>query len=369
MINRTKILHIIDDEKFVPYCQATFNLKELKNSYITSKELADYHHNLILFDLVIIHYLEYQTSKFLNDSSLSIPVIWFCWGGDVFDLGIFFNKFVLNRTKALRVKLAFRSNFRLGLITLAKTLSPKIFNMNSASLEIIQSIDQVDVVVPVVPGDYWILKNSFDIKPPLFHLNYVNPIFEQENYTELISNNILLGNSANFTSNHVEAINSLSKLHLGNRKVIIPLNYGDTFSKEYVFNYANKMLPNHTECITDFLPFEDYQQILASCSILVMNHLRQQAIGNLVQGIMNGANIYLNNTSTVYKFLKSKDLIVSEMDDLKNLRDLNEEEKEFNRMRCIEIFGQEQQHEKVKELITFALQKKLVKSPEVQESF
>lgn len=366
MSRTTNILHIIDDKKFIPYCQATFNLEELKNSYITSQELANYRHNLTSFDLVIIHYLEYQTSKFLNDSSLSIPVIWFCWGGDVFDLGIFFNRFVLNRTKALRVKLAFRSNFRLGLITLAKTLSPKIFNMNSASLEVIRAIDQIDVMVPVVPGDYWILKNTFDIKPALFHLNYVNPIFEQKNPTELTSNNILLGNSANFTSNHIEAINSLSKLDLGSRKVIIPLNYGDTFSKEYICDYANNVLPNHTQCITDFLSFEDYQKILASCSILVMNHMRQQAVGNLVQGIMNGANIYLNKTSTVYEFLKSERFIVSEMDDLGNLRGLNEEEKEFNRMRCIEVFGQEQQHQKVKELITFALQKKYgVNSPAV----
>ena len=353
----TSILHIIDDKKFIPYCEATFTLEELNNSYLTSEELEENHHLFKSADVVVIHYLQYRTSLFLNNYSIEKHIIWFCWGGDVFDLGIFFNKFVLRKTWLLRIKLAFQNNIRLGLITLAKSLLPNLFNMNSAALEIIQSIDRVNIVVPVVPGDYWVLKNNFNIKPALFHLNYVNPIFEQKVYSELTSNNILLGNSANFTSNHIEAIKGLSKLDLGSRKVIIPLNYGDIHSRDYISDFAKKNLPNNAECLTNFLPFEDYQNILSSCSIFVMNHLRQQAVGNIVQGIMNGANIYLNKSSTVYQFLKGKGFIVSEMGELRGLRCLNNQEKEFNKVKCIEVFGKEQQHKKVRELINFAIQK------------
>lgn len=356
MNRKIVILHVIDDQKFISYCKATFQIKDLENLFIKSQELHEDHQLIKIADVLIIHYLQNNLAYFLLNSSLPIPVIWFCWGGDVFDLGIFYNNFVFGKTKRLRVRLAFQNNFAVGIRTLAKTLFPRVFNMDKTTRTIIDAINKVDVVVPVMPGDYQLLKKVFKIKPALFHLNYVNPIFEQENQG-IKSNNILVGNSANFTSNHLEAIDRLSKMDLGNRKIIIPLNYGDEFSRNYVCQYAKKKIPNNVECITEFLPFKDYQKVLFTCSIVIMNHLRQQAVGNIVQAILNGANVYLNRSSTVYQFLKEQDFKISEMDELTELRDLNQQEREFNRSKCLEVFGAERQHKKVKELIQLALRK------------
>lgn len=119
-----------------------------------------------------------------------------------------------------------------------------------------------------------------------------------------LGRDLLLGNSAVPTNNHVEAINRLSTIDLGGRKIITPLSYGNADYREMVCRYGKAKLGDLFEPITEFLPLAEYQELLSRCGIVVMNHLRQQAFGNLIPMLMNGATIFMNETPLYRAFKK-----------------------------------------------------------------
>ncbi|MBK7480393.1 MAG: hypothetical protein IPI69_12210 [Bacteroidales bacterium] len=47
-----------------------------------------------------------------------------------------------------------------------------------------------------------------------------------------------------------------------------------------------------------------YTRTLQSCGIAIMNHYRQQAVGNILMMIWLGSKVYLSPLSTLYTYLK-----------------------------------------------------------------
>ncbi|MEQ9583501.1 MAG: TDP-N-acetylfucosamine:lipid II N-acetylfucosaminyltransferase, partial [Arenibacter sp.] len=234
---------------------------------------------------------------------------------------------------------------------LIPTLADKLQN-NS---EVICSLDKINIVVPVMPGDYHLMNQKYGLKAPMFHLNYVNPIFDESQITLNIGDNILLGNSASYSNNHLESIDLLSEMDLGNRHVIIPLSYGDKKYGEYINSYAKKKLEDKVICLMEFVPLEDYFKLLESCPIVIMNHLRQQAVGNIVPMLAKGSHVYLQLKSSLYQFLKENGFVVSSIDEVKSIRELTNEEKIKNAKLCVTFFGKKTQHRKVETLLKTVL--------------
>lgn len=342
------ILHVIDDEKFVPYCRETFAVKGFNNNYCSSDA---FHQSFSRqYHLIVIHGLNFKKAKVLLTLNDLPKVVWFMWGADAFCFGKFYNKFLLSGSKKLRIKLAFKENVNFGFKTLIKTLKPSLIDKEEHYSILIKALLKIDVIVPVVPGDYDLLRGSYNINATMCHLSYVNPIFKQEIKIPSEQNNILIGNSASLTSNHYEVIKKIGELDLGSRRVIIPLNYGNEAYGDYITAYAKKKLSN-VKCLRDFLPFEAYKKTLSTCGVVIMNHTRQQAVGNIVQALMHGSHLYLNEKSSVYQYLKNEKFIISDIKDLAKLRNLNEQEKKYNKEKCLVVFGKKAQHQKVIELV------------------
>lgn len=350
-----KILHIINDEKFISYCKATFVTDNIENTFAKSEDF-DSTANTSNFHFIIIHYLSTNSAKVLNNNQFNIPIIWFLWGGDGFLLGKFSNSFLFPKTKLLLLKQAFREGFGNGAKTLLKFIIPTWADNLQNNREVIQSFDKINVVVPVMPGDYHLMKQQYDLKAPMFHLNYVNPVLNEFQSTFISGNNILLGNSASYTNNHLEIIDLLSKIDLGNRRIIIPLSYGNSKYAIYINDYAKQKLGERALCMLDFIPIIEYFEILENCGIVIMNHLRQQAVGNIVPMLAKGAHIYLQTESSLYKFLNEKGFMLSSIGDMKIIRELTREEKLRNKELTIAHFGKETQHKKVETLLKTLLQ-------------
>ena len=49
---------------------------------------------------------------------------------------------------------------------------------------------------------------------------------------------------------------------------------------------------------------DEYNKMLSTCSVAIMNHYRQQAVGNIIALVYSGAKVYLSSQNTVYHFLK-----------------------------------------------------------------
>jgi hypothetical protein len=115
---------------------------------------------------------------------------------------------------------------------------------------------------------------------------------------------ILLGNSASFTSNHLDAFELLAKLDLTGRRVVCPLSYGDADYAKAVAEAGRDRLGDTFMPLHDFMPIDEYNRLMESCGVVVMNHLRQQAMGNIMTALWLGAKVYLNETTTVWRYLR-----------------------------------------------------------------
>lgn len=345
------ILHSfpIKEDKFKLPCTLLFNMDNISNTYVDELSLAI---NFNQFDFIILHSLRQNDCLFLLKNQLTIPVIWFFWGGEFFNNGKFHSVFLLNRTKRFRRKLFFNLGVVKGIKLLVKETMPWLINLSNAKSVKLATLKNINYIVPVVPGDYYLLKNIYDFKARLFHLNYGNPLAELDSLKNVNGRNIFLGNSSSYTNNHFDAIDDLARIDLEGRKVIIPLSYGDTILAECVSEYAkNKLGENKVFILKEFMSFADYNDILLSCEIVIMNHKRQQAVGNIVQSLLNGSHIYLRMESTVYQYLEDCGFKISGFNNIKILSGLSHEDVHLNRELSKKIFGSELQHQKLQSLI------------------
>lgn len=130
--------------------------------------------------------------------------------------------------------------------------------------------------------------------------------------------NILVGNSAHQTNNHIDILKLLSKHNLEKRKVIVPLSYGDVDYREKLITYGKNILGNSFVPLVDFIPLDEYNSIISSCNVVIMNHIRQQALGNIGTALYQGAHVFLNPASPVYRFFKERDALVHSIHDLES---------------------------------------------------
>lgn len=337
------------EHKFKEYCQLTFNLDNINNTFVD--ELSN-DINLKNYHIIVLHSLRFNDCLFLINNKIDIPVIWFFWGGEFFNDGKFYNYFILDKTKAVRRKIYFEYNLFRGIKQYIKESFPLIIDLSRANRVKLAAIKKLNIIVPVVKGDCDILKKRYKIKAECYHLNYVNPLVESEKFNNITGKNILLGNSATFSNNFFEAIDQLIQLNIDERKVIIPLSYGDKKLAEYVEKYAlDKIGEEKTIILKEFMSYSDYNKILLTCEIVIMNHIRQQAVGNIVQSLINGSHVYLRRESSVYKYLIECKFKISAINDTKMLNGLTNEEIIYNRNLAKKIFGSEIQHKKLKNLI------------------
>jgi hypothetical protein len=65
------------------------------------------------------------------------------------------------------------------------------------------------------------------------------------------------------------------------------------------------------------MALESYLQILRGCGFVIMNHIRQQALGNIITMLYLGARIFLRTDNPIYQELQECGFYLNRMDDLK----------------------------------------------------
>jgi dTDP-N-acetylfucosamine:lipid II N-acetylfucosaminyltransferase len=133
------------------------------------------------------------------------------------------------------------------------------------------------------------------------------PIFNDE--SSLHSSkclNILIGNSANDSNNHIDALHALMSFKNENLRLILPLNYGQNEGK-HGFWYRNQVIKEAKKifgeakilALTDMIPFTEYQNLMNSVDIAIMNHNRQQAVGNIIALLAQGKKVYMKTDKNI----------------------------------------------------------------------
>ena len=99
-------------------------------------------------------------------------------------------------------------------------------------------------------------------------------------------NNIQLGNSSSFSNNHIEALHILKNFNLTGRKIITPLNYGNLRYGNITQRIGSKLFKDEFHPLTKSLERNEYVSYMNSCGFIIMNHYRQQGLGNITLGML-----------------------------------------------------------------------------------
>ncbi len=300
--------------------------------------------------------------------------MWFIWGYDFYlnwqplnrhlydsDTLLFLNKKITETS--FKDKLIF-NKFSFWLFHTFKDknflLPKKVNNIlgNAYITEFYKAIQKIDIVVPVVPNEYKLVK-GLKINPSYAPFSYdclENILNDKINDTVLDAKNILIGNSGDPSNNHISAFKRIAKFDLKERKVIVPLSYGG--SKEYidyVIAKGNYYFGENFVPLKKFMPLQEYNQLISSCGFVIFNHIRQQAVGNIITLGYMGAKFFLNEKSPVYKYYKSlglhlystKTILLAELNE-----NLSQEKYNVNKNIFFEIYSEKAVKEKILKLFS-----------------
>lgn len=325
------ILHIVSDNIFVDMAYRVFEtvypgknefilaernnkLKYIKNTpvdyvhrlNIIKKSFSD---NLKNYEMVILHGMDDFKMQCVLKADSSIKFVWIGFGGDYYKHSILSDELLLPKT--LKLKEELENFYKLNqmankfLFKLKKLIKKILFEENNE----LETINKIKFFSPVLKEEFNLVKEKVpNFKPKYLSWNYGSledliKGFEGFGVTE---QNILLGNSASFSNNHLDAIEFLSKIDLEGKKVICPLSYGDLNYGKSILVAGNETWGKNFIPLIDFMPIDKYIELISSCSIVIMNHLRQQALGNIITMMYLGAKVFLDERNILYHFFKNE---------------------------------------------------------------
>lgn len=384
-----KILHLATDDKFLDHALPVFeavypNSNEVivisgssELRYVKSKvdkvikptnwyNFNSSSRNRTLFiggDIVVCHSLSDYSYRMFSFIPKETPVIWLGWGFDYYSL-LDDLSLLLPKTQAMKSALQ--------PVTISMKLrkrTKKILTTLGLMKSMRDAIKRVAIFAPVLPNEYEMVKAAVHMKsfPQYARWNYGtiedNLIkgFENESVD---GNDILVGNSASFTCNHIESFEFLSQIPLENRQIISPLSYGDAAYRREIAKVGRGYFEDNFVPLVDFMPADDYIARIKSCGYVIMNHVRQQALGNIVIMLYLGARVFLREENPVYPFMVEHGVILSTIQELEKnpiliSTKLSQSEQHINKTFVSQYWGREQALTNTMNLISSVVNEKM----------
>lgn len=167
--------------------------------------------------------------------------------------------------------------------------------------------------------------------------------------------NLLLGNSATATNNHLEMFELVRRhVDLQGRQVIVPLSYGDANYRRVILQAGEQMLGAAFVPLVDYMSRDRYIEILSSCGFALMNHVRQQAVGNINISALLGARIFLNRRNPLHRWLGALGMPLGDIERL-DLQPLSNAERDAQMTLISQDMSRTAQRERTRQLLDVAL--------------
>jgi hypothetical protein len=392
-----KFIHVFDDEKFVNHAIAIFNsLDNVTSEYyvIKDNENTPFKHtnpalikkNIISTDsgfqefintlekendniVLLIHALSTRKQEIIKRLNTQVLLVWFIWGVDLY-----------NVWKPLKYKIFEKETFKFvfrnytfsSIVINCLFFKYNLYKVLKKQSKIFKSLyytttQKIDVVVPVLPTEmkYLLNLNKNFIYAPFTYGSLELLLGSLINESAVGARNILVGNSSTAANNHIEAFKKLSKINLGDRKVIVPLSYGDKGEYlDFVIKNGKKYLGDNFYPITDFMPLDQYNALILSCGTAIFNHIRQQSVGNIIVMAYFGSRLFFNEKGVAYKYYKSQGLKINTLNEFNETllnTQVNEVDYIFNKEQMKALYSQEAVENKVRKLADILLSHPIIR--------
>lgn len=244
---------------------------------------------------IYIHYLPYGPSLpfWALYSIFSNKLVWIYWGGDIYAY----------KEKGISYKHRFYEFCRKIIIKNLKNISgflhedfeviKKVYNTNA---------DYTKIIYPL-PVDFSILEQKIKEAHP--------------KADSIIS--ILAGNSADPSNNHLELFSIIEKYKDEEIQIICPLSYGqDKAYVSRVLKEGERIFGDKFRPLLHFLSPSEYSKVLQKVDVAIMNHERQQGLGNLISILWLRKKVFVRSDTTSFSYFKSEDIAVWDTLDIKN---------------------------------------------------
>ncbi|GLS89621.1 hypothetical protein GCM10007916_06880 [Psychromonas marina] len=280
-----------NDHKFIVYCEKEEgnNNKDYpyKNVIFTKNKMLFRQFRGIInaSKMLIIHQLNHPV--FMLELLFFAPKIlkktaWVLWGGDVY------------------------------YAQYNKTIKSKIIEFLREKV-----IKRIPLIISYVKGDFDVIQKQYNSGAKYLKADYPSPIdisaIEKtciKDVDDLKKTKIIvLGNSADPSNEHFESIDILSKYK--NESILIKciLSYGGNDEyKNQVIKYGKEKFEEKFLPILEYQSFDEYLEMINASDICVLNHKRQQGLGNQKVFLMLMKKLYISNVTTPFDYFKSIDI-------------------------------------------------------------
>lgn len=289
-------------------------------------------------DKVFIHFLTDFISWFLCRFNIQQDIYWIPWGADVYSF-IDIQLYDELTHDFLRKKGIFIPDYTGSIQE----------RYNKAAIR------RIKYILSAFPEEYNLIKDYYTINSkyiPFIYPDQINiPFLDnikniKRQGNKLFSNKytILLGNSGDPTNNHVDMLYKLKELNFKDFTVIVPLTYGPKDYIKEIVDLGKELLGEQFVPLTEHLPSAEYFTLLNLVDIAIMNHNRQQALGNIFVLLYLGKKIYIKEHTTTYLSLINQGFClfnVSEIpnQDIEKIFYLDDDIQTNNRDRILEIYN------------------------------
>lgn len=166
-----------------------------------------------------------------------------------------------------------------------------------------------------IKGDYELAKKWYGVKGQYYYsFMYPSNLYKEYPLNKKLGASdriyIQIGNSADSSNNHLEVLEKLQIYKHMDIEIICPLSYGDKVYAKKVINKGKELFGDKFIPIVEFMPFDNYLDILAKIDIAIFNHKRQQAMGNITTLLGLGKKVYIREEITTWQFCIDHDLKV-----------------------------------------------------------
>ena len=376
-----KILHILVDDKFIDMAIREFEAvapgvhefamveadepyRYVRTGQIRNLTDSEFVHEVQRCEIrgVIFHSLPERRYKLLSSIPAEKKVFWFGWGFDYYDrllTSAYPGGLLMSATAAaIRQSKPKKLNKLVRIAKSAVERGLRLAKLYPAHPDV-KALARVDYFSPVIDTEFHaaIDSNSW-FSPKYICWNYgtVEDDLTISARDEMsLGDNFLVGNSATPTNNHYEIFDSIrGRIDLSHRKVIVPLSYGDPAYRDKILRLGRTMLGDAFTPLVDFMPPDQYIKILSSCGFVLMNHLRQQALGNICISTLMGAKVFLHPRNPLYAWMISQGVVVGDIERLDTVP-LTVAEQHANCQAIRAYWGREAQRKKTRRVVEIAL--------------
>lgn len=386
----TTILHITHDDKFIDDFIVDFNtnspisnkyliytengnsnLKHVKSKNVLvaekgSETFFNYIGNLNQYSAVFIHFLTpFLAKEIILKANPTVNIYLMFWGAEIFGLPEFHlsdlqpvtKKFFLDIKSKKKFKFAFKPrNLKLEI--------EKYRREANHDKSIRKALKRINYFCHWIKDDYDKIQSKLNLNARYLDFIYGNTesitgTFYNSNTNLDTGGNLLIGNSANETNNHLDIFEKIKLLPLSEKKIYVPLSYS-AYSDEYVskiLEIGDQYFGNNFCPITEFINKEEYHVTLSTCEYIIMNHERSQAGGNNIFSLYCGKKLFMNESNNMYQFFKKQGLLLFSIEKEFNTHNdrlwekLSLKERSHNKKIIQQCFGRDVVQEKYKNII------------------